>query len=98
MAKKPRMAVEGISKPMTLGNLMRSAHAFGASFFFGLLGYARDVTGDVAIFHELIGVPILEFAQALDTLAGGGRAPGQETRENHRGDERKGKTNYKYHG
>ncbi|MFQ6017760.1 MAG: RNA methyltransferase [Kiloniellaceae bacterium] len=28
------IGVEGISKPMNLGNLMRSAHAFGASFFF----------------------------------------------------------------
>ena len=28
------MGVERISKPMNLGNLLRSAHAFGASFFF----------------------------------------------------------------
>ena len=28
------IGVEGISKPMNLGNLLRSAHAFGASFFF----------------------------------------------------------------
>jgi tRNA G18 (ribose-2'-O)-methylase SpoU len=28
------IGVEEISKPMNLGNLMRSAHAFGASFFF----------------------------------------------------------------
>ena len=28
------VGVEGISKPMNLGNLLRSAHAFGASFFF----------------------------------------------------------------
>lgn len=28
------IGVEGISKPMNLGALMRSAHAFGASFFF----------------------------------------------------------------
>lgn len=28
------IGVERISKPMNLGNLMRSAHAFGASFFF----------------------------------------------------------------
>ena len=28
------MGVEGISKPLNLGNLIRSAHAFGASFFF----------------------------------------------------------------
>lgn len=28
------IGVEGISKPLNLGNLMRSAHAFGASFVF----------------------------------------------------------------
>jgi len=28
------IGVERLSKPMNLGNLMRSAHAFGASFFF----------------------------------------------------------------
>lgn len=28
------IGIEGISKPMNLGNLMRSAHAFGASFIF----------------------------------------------------------------
>ena len=28
------IGVEGISKPLNLGNLLRSAHAFGASFFF----------------------------------------------------------------
>ncbi len=30
------LGVERISKPLNLGNLMRSAHAFGASFFFTL--------------------------------------------------------------
>jgi hypothetical protein len=28
------IGAEGISKPMNLGNLIRSAHAFGASFIF----------------------------------------------------------------
>jgi len=28
------IGVEGISKPMNVGNLLRSAHSFGASFFF----------------------------------------------------------------
>lgn len=28
------MGVEGITKPMNVGNLLRSSHAFGASFFF----------------------------------------------------------------
>ena len=28
------IGVESISKPMNVGNLLRSAHSFGASFFF----------------------------------------------------------------
>jgi len=30
------IGVEGMSKPQNAGNLMRSAHAFGASFFFAI--------------------------------------------------------------
>ena len=30
------MGVEGVTKPFNLGNLIRSSHAFGASFFFML--------------------------------------------------------------
>ncbi|RDD60232.1 RNA methyltransferase [Ferruginivarius sediminum] len=39
------IGVEGISKPMNLGNLLRSAHAFDASFFFTIAPtfQARDV-------------------------------------------------------
>jgi tRNA G18 (ribose-2'-O)-methylase SpoU len=32
------VGVEGVSKPMNLGNLLRIAHAFGASFFFTVDG------------------------------------------------------------
>lgn len=35
------IGVEGISKPMNLGNLMRSAHAFGASFVFTIDAYYK---------------------------------------------------------
>lgn len=35
------IGAEGISKPMNLGNLMRSAHAFGASFFFTVDAHQR---------------------------------------------------------
>lgn len=38
------IGVEGISKPMNVGNLLRSAHAFGASFFF-TVAPAVDVYG-----------------------------------------------------
>jgi tRNA G18 (ribose-2'-O)-methylase SpoU len=35
------VGTDGISKPMNLGNLMRIAHAFGASFFFTVGGRVR---------------------------------------------------------
>jgi tRNA G18 (ribose-2'-O)-methylase SpoU len=35
------IGVEGISKPMNMGNLFRSAHAFGASFVFTIRADAR---------------------------------------------------------
>ena len=38
------IGVEGISKPMNVGNLLRSAHSFGASFFF-TVSPAVDVRG-----------------------------------------------------
>jgi tRNA G18 (ribose-2'-O)-methylase SpoU len=41
------IGVEGISKPMNLGSLLRSAHAFGASFAF-TIGAAFDARGAAA--------------------------------------------------
>lgn len=38
------IGVEGISKPMNVGNLLRSAHSFGANFFF-TVAPAVDVRG-----------------------------------------------------
>ena len=35
------VGVDGISKPMNLGNLLRIAHAFGASFFFTIGGRVK---------------------------------------------------------
>ena len=47
-SKPPRgyfgIGVEGISKPMNFGNLMRSAHGFGASFVFTVSPAKRIVT------------------------------------------------------
>jgi len=44
------IGVEGISKPMNLGNLMRSAHAFGASFVFTIDAYykVREAKSDTS--------------------------------------------------
>jgi tRNA G18 (ribose-2'-O)-methylase SpoU len=35
------VGVDGISKPMNLGNLLRISHAFGASFFFTIAGRVK---------------------------------------------------------
>lgn len=44
------IGAEGISKPMNLGNLMRSAHAFGAHFVFTIGAHykARAVSSDTS--------------------------------------------------
>ena len=57
------IGVEGISKPMNLGSLMRTAHAFGASFVFTIGAVyprhegARSDTSDAPA-----NVPLYEFA------------------------------------
>jgi len=44
------IGVDGVSKPMNLGNLIRSAHAFGASFFFTIDAQVKlsDAMSDTA--------------------------------------------------
>lgn len=62
------IGVEKISKPMNLGSLLRSAHAFGASFFFTIdAGFSpREVRlSDTADSQQHL--PIYDFA-ALDDL------------------------------
>ena len=58
------IGAEGISKPMNLGNLVRSAHAFGASFVFLVnadyaVRTARSDTSQAE--HQL---PVYDFASA----------------------------------
>jgi tRNA G18 (ribose-2'-O)-methylase SpoU len=62
------IGVEGISKPMNLGALLRTAHAFGASFAFTVGGRmnARELahadTSDAVVnlpFHEFEDIPAL---------------------------------------
>lgn len=63
------IGVEGISKPMNIGNLLRSAHAFGASFFFtidtpvDLHGMRSSDTSD-AFGH----VPFYNFEKVSDLV------------------------------
>jgi tRNA G18 (ribose-2'-O)-methylase SpoU len=60
------VGVDGISKPMNLGNLLRIAHAFGASFFFTVAGRVKlaDAMSDTssAAGH----VPLYQFASVDD--------------------------------
>ena len=73
------VGAEGISKPMNLGNLIRSAHAFGASFVFLVnaeysLRSARSDTSQAE--HQL---PVYDFpAAAALTLPRGCRLVGCE--------------------
>ena len=58
------VGVDGISKPMNLGNLLRIAHAFGASFFFTVAGRVKlaDAMSDTS---DAAGhVPLYQFANA----------------------------------
>ena len=57
---------DGISKPMNLGNLLRIAHAFGASFFFTIAGRVKlaDAISDTS---DAAGhLPIYQFPGADD--------------------------------
>lgn len=59
------VGVDGVSKPMNLGNLLRIAHAFGASFFFTIAGRVKlsDAQSDTS---QAAGhLPIYQFA-AID--------------------------------
>ncbi len=56
------VGTDGISKPMNLGNLLRIAHAFGASFFFTVGGRVKlaDAMSDTS---DAAGhVPVYQFA------------------------------------
>ncbi|HLT01415.1 MAG TPA: RNA methyltransferase [Geminicoccaceae bacterium] len=56
------IGAEGISKPMNLGNLIRSAHAFGASFVFLVDAHytAKSALSDTSLTERQ--VPLYQFA------------------------------------
>lgn len=63
------IGVEGISKPMNVGNLLRSAHSFGASFFFTIdtsvdLKAMRESDTSGAFDH----IPFYNFDSAADLI------------------------------
>jgi tRNA G18 (ribose-2'-O)-methylase SpoU len=58
------VGTDGLSKPMNLGNLLRIAHAFGASFFFTVAGRVKlaDAMSDTS---DAAGhLPIYQFGAA----------------------------------
>jgi len=56
------IGVERISKPFNVGNLFRSAHAFGASFVFTIAAaYKRDVGGKTDTSDSVAHVPFYTF-------------------------------------
>jgi tRNA G18 (ribose-2'-O)-methylase SpoU len=62
------VGVEGISKALNLGNLIRSAHAFGARFFFtiGVTSPELEAISDTA--QSPGHMPIYRFATAADLV------------------------------
>lgn len=62
------IGVEGISKQMNAGNLVRSAHAFGAAFFFTIgAAYSRREGGAADTSAAGAEMPIYDFAD-LDSF------------------------------
>jgi tRNA G18 (ribose-2'-O)-methylase SpoU len=58
------VGTDGLSKPMNLGNLLRIAHAFGASFFFAVAGRVKlaDAMSDTS---DAAGhLPLYQFGAA----------------------------------
>ncbi len=62
------IGAERISKPMNFGNLMRSAHAFGAKFFFTVAAHPRafEAKSDTSkAFHRL---PVYRWASPKEIV------------------------------
>jgi tRNA G18 (ribose-2'-O)-methylase SpoU len=61
------IGVEGVSKPMNVGALMRTAHAFGAAFAFTLAAsYARDEANLADTSDAAGNLPLYEFASLAE--------------------------------
>ncbi len=77
------IGVEGISKPMNLGNLMRSAHAFGASFVFTIDAHKKLDAPDSDTSNAPVHMPYYEWQSLGDmTLPRGCSLVGVELLEN----------------
>ncbi len=58
------VGVEGVSKPFNVGNLMRTAHAFGAGFVFTIAAEYAGASSYTAKTHEH--VPFYRFASVAE--------------------------------
>ncbi|HUJ03464.1 MAG TPA: RNA methyltransferase [Rhizomicrobium sp.] len=76
------IGVDGISKPMNLGNLLRIAHAFGASFFFTAGGRVKLAEAQSDTSAAAGHLPVYQYAGAADLrLPQGCRLVGVEITE-----------------
>ncbi|RMF12314.1 MAG: RNA methyltransferase [Alphaproteobacteria bacterium] len=62
------IGVEGLHKPMNLGNLLRTAHGFGASFVFTVAAHARIRAPGSDTSKTYANVPLYHFDH-IDALA-----------------------------
>ncbi len=60
------IGVDGISKPMNLGNLLRISHAFGASFFFTIGGRVKLAEAQSDTSAAAGHLPVYQYASAAD--------------------------------
>ena len=61
------IGVEGISKPFNVGNLFRSAHAFGAAFVYTVdAAYTRKAARNADTSHGIATQPFYAFPSAKD--------------------------------
>ena len=63
------IGVEGINKPFNVGNLFRSAHAFGASFVFTVdAAYTRKAARNADTSHAMASQPFYAFPKIEDFM------------------------------
>jgi tRNA G18 (ribose-2'-O)-methylase SpoU len=62
------IGAERISKPMNLGNLLRSAHAFGAKFFFTIGAHPKAFEAKSDTSKAPLHLPVYHWGQASDLI------------------------------
>ena len=56
------VGIDGVSKPMNLGNLVRIAHAFGASFFFNIGAQVKFSEAESDTSRSYLSMPVYNYA------------------------------------